>query len=197
MDPTAGEPVFRIQQSSKKIESWVPKIFLTFAMTPTYHLRAYIYQARDILAGDDTGLSDPFCNVAFLSHSQSTEKQFKTLSPTWDQTLIFEEISIPGNPEMIRSFPPGVTIEIFDWDTVGKPDFLGRTTATPMVKLLPEEFPTPPRLQWYDLKRNGCDAGRLLATFELYLLQDGASLPYPPPMRGDIFRRVPRSGGPC
>ena len=78
------------------IQQVIPKIFLTFKETRTYHLRAYIYQARDLMAGDDTGTSDPYCQVSFLSYSQSTERQEKTLSPTWDQTLIFEELEIPG-----------------------------------------------------------------------------------------------------
>ena len=166
----------------------IPKIFLTFKETRVYHLRAYIYQARDLMAGDDTGTSDPYCQVSFLSYSQSTERQEKTLSPTWDQTLIFEELEIPGDPSLIKSQPPDITITVFDWDAVGKPDFLGRATASPMVKLDATDYPSPPRLQWYPIKTNaGDDAGSLLATFELYLVEDGVDLPFLPPMRGDLY----------
>ena len=56
--------------------------------------------------------------------------------------------SIPGDVNLVMSSPPLVTIEIFDWDVVGKPDFLGRAFATPVVKTNKEVLPTPTKLQW-------------------------------------------------
>ena len=89
---------------------------------------------------------------------------------------------------MIQSQPPDITITVFDWDAVGKPDFLGRATALPMVKLAADDFATAPPLKWYPIKTNaGADAGSLLATFELYLVEDGVDLPFLPPMRGDLY----------
>ncbi len=46
-----------------------------------------------------------------------TEKLDKTLCPTWDQTLIFEQIEIHGEPKQIAQKPPEIVIEIFDHDT--------------------------------------------------------------------------------
>lgn len=37
-----------------------------------FQLRAHMYQARGLIAADNTGLSDPFAWVSFLSSSQST-----------------------------------------------------------------------------------------------------------------------------
>ena len=48
---------------------------LTAAVKHRYQLRAYIYQARDLLAADNNGLSDPFTRVAFLSQSQVSTSQ--------------------------------------------------------------------------------------------------------------------------
>ena len=76
-----------------------------------------MYQARDLLAGDSNGLSDPFLRVVFLNHSQVSEKLDKTLCPTWDQTLIFETIDIHGDPATIADKPPEIMLEIFDHDT--------------------------------------------------------------------------------
>lgn len=59
---------------------------------------------------------DPFARVIFLNQSDSTEKLEKTLCPTWDQTLMFEEIEIHGQPESIMEKPPKVVVEIFDYD---------------------------------------------------------------------------------
>ena len=84
-------------------------------------MRAYVYQARDLLAGDSNGLSDPFARVVLLNQSQATEKLDKTLCPTWDQSLIFEKIGIHGTTENIAADPPQITIEVFDHDTFVSP----------------------------------------------------------------------------
>ena len=61
--------------------------------------------------------SDPFARVSFLTQSMVTEKEKKTLCPTWDQTLIFEQIEIHGNPQNLEIQPPDIYIELFDHDT--------------------------------------------------------------------------------
>lgn len=40
-----------------------------------------------------------------------------TLNPTWDQTLIFYEVEIFGNPEATMANPPNVVVEFYDEDT--------------------------------------------------------------------------------
>ncbi|XP_025096654.1 myoferlin-like isoform X4 [Pomacea canaliculata] len=176
----------KLDKSEGKDQSMTaPRMFLTFQSPVKYQLRAYIYQARDLLAGDDTGLSDPFAQVCFLTQSMVTEKVQKTLCPTWDQTLIFGEIEIYGNPKGMESNPPDIYIEIFDHDTFGKPEFLGRTKAQPMVKLDPADARTPV-LQWYDIKRSSQQGGELLAAFELFMLT-GKDLPFLPPKRGSLY----------
>ena len=60
---------------------------------------------------------DPFARIAFLGQSQVTEKLDKTLCPTWDQTLIFKQIEIHGDPKQIAQKPPEIVLEIFDHDT--------------------------------------------------------------------------------
>ena len=47
----------------------------------------------------------------------STETMKKTLSPTWDQTLIFGEIEIFGDPKALEASAPEAYIELFDHDT--------------------------------------------------------------------------------
>jgi len=50
-----------------------------------YELRAYIYQARNLLSMDHDSFSDPFAQIGFINQSQRTEVIQKTLCPTWDQ----------------------------------------------------------------------------------------------------------------
>ncbi|XP_056005340.1 myoferlin-like isoform X16 [Ostrea edulis] len=162
-----------------------PRMFLTFKKPYKYQLRTYIYQARDLLAGDETGLSDPYARISFLTQSSMTEKMMKSLCPTWDQTLIFEEIEIYGDPQSIAENPPEVVVEIFDFDKFGSNEFLGRTKAHPMVKLDPGDARMPV-LQWYPITRGQEEGGELLAAFELFLLA-GSDLPFLPPKKGDLF----------
>ena len=61
---------------------------------------------------------DPFARVSFVNQSQKTDKVMKTVCPTWDQTLIFESVSIYGNKNDVSANPPQVIIEVFDYDTL-------------------------------------------------------------------------------
>ena len=45
-----------------------------------------------------------------------TEIIKKSLSPTWDQTLIFDAVEIYGDPDEIARNPPQIMIEVFDHD---------------------------------------------------------------------------------
>ncbi|XP_074642408.1 myoferlin-like [Tubulanus polymorphus] len=163
-----------------------PRMFLVFQKPQKYQLRAYIYQARDLLAGDQTGLSDPFARVCFANHSLVTETVDKTLCPTWDQTLLFEQLEIHGDPQAIAENPPTIVIEIFDQDTFGEDEFLGRGTAKPMVKLDPAD-PRTPVLQWFSITKGSKYGGELLAAFELFLVDGSKDLPFHPPKRGSLF----------
>ncbi len=42
----------------------------------------------------------------------------ETLSPTWDELLVFEELLVYGRREDIRANPPAVIVEIYDQDKV-------------------------------------------------------------------------------
>lgn len=42
----------------------------------------------------------------------------ETLSPTWDELLVFDEVLIYGTKEEIKNEPPTIIIEIFDQDKV-------------------------------------------------------------------------------
>ncbi|CAG0913749.1 unnamed protein product [Notodromas monacha] len=188
-DPTAKPPHFNVldEGGSDGIQALaIPRMFLTFKESHTYQLRAYMYQARDLLAGDRSGFSDPYASVCFLNQSQRTEKISSTLSPTWDQTLIFDEIPIVGSTEHIFQQPPVVVVELFDNDEYGKPEFLGRAKITPTVDLNPEGGKAP-KLAWHTITRfSDENGGELLAAFHL-MLKDDQDLPFFPPQRGSLF----------
>ena len=42
----------------------------------------------------------------------------ETLSPTWDELLVFGKLLVYGRKEDIKRRPPLVTVEIYDYDKV-------------------------------------------------------------------------------
>ncbi|XP_043918777.1 otoferlin isoform X5 [Protopterus annectens] len=147
-----------------------PPISLTYIKKQLFQLRVHMYQARSLFAADSSGLSDPFARVFFSSHSQCTEVLNETLCPTWDQLLVFDDVELYGEVQELRDDPPIIVIEIYDQDTVGKAEFMGRTFAKPVVKMSDEKYCTPrfpPQLEYYQIYRGNATAGDLLAAFEL------------------------------
>lgn len=129
-----------------------------------------MYQARSLIGSDASGLSDPFARVIIEEYCKTTQVIDETLSPTWDELLVFDEILLWGTMEDIKKDPPTIIIEIFDQDKVGKSEFIGRALAKPCVKLLEEPYEPPnfpPLLEWHEIQRGPDHAGELLACFEL------------------------------
>ncbi|XP_035265162.1 otoferlin-like [Anguilla anguilla] len=160
-----------------------PPISLTYTMKQVFQLRVHMYQARSLFAADSTGLSDPFARVFFSTHSQVTEVLNETLCPTWDQLLVFDNVELYGEASELRDDPPIIVIEIYDQDTVGKAEFMGRTFAKPVTKMSDEDYGPPrfpPQLEYYQVYRGNCTAGDLLAAFELLQLGIGGRADLPP-----------------
>ncbi|XP_072510759.1 dysferlin isoform X6 [Notamacropus eugenii] len=184
-----------------------PTISCIFDYGNRYHLRCYMYQARDLPAMDKDSFSDPYAIVSFLHQSQKTVVVKNTLNPTWDQTLIFYEIEIFGDPKTVSENPPSIVVELYDHDTYGADEYLGRCICQPTLH-------QAPRLTWFPILRGGRPAGELLAAFELIqrekpaihhipgfevneisgvVDEDGdTDLPYPPPQREANIYMVPQ-----
>uniref|UniRef100_A0A8C1DB58 Myoferlin like n=1 Tax=Cyprinus carpio carpio TaxID=630221 RepID=A0A8C1DB58_CYPCA len=158
-----------------------------------YHLRVYAYQAKNLLPMDKDSFSDPYVYVSFLHVSKTTEIVKSSLNPTWDQTLIFDDIEIYGDPQTIAHNPPSVVLEVYDNDQVGKDEPMGRCTCPPVVKLNPAT-PLTPKLLWFPITMKGRNAGEMLVAAEL-LLKDKANdvnLPLVPPRRSENLYMVPQ-----
>ncbi|XP_029352545.1 otoferlin isoform X3 [Echeneis naucrates] len=161
----------------------VPPVSLVYNMKQVFQLRAHMYQARSLFAADSSGLSDPFARVFFSTHSQVTEVLSETLCPTWDQLLVFDDVELFGEATELRDDPPIIVVEIYDQDTVGKAEFIGRTFARPTIKMCNEHYGPPrfpPQLEYYQIYRGNCTAGELLAAFELLQIGQGGRADLPP-----------------
>ncbi|NWI31237.1 RASL1 protein, partial [Sula dactylatra] len=82
-------------------------------------LRCHLIEARDLAPRDLSGTSDPFVRVSCCGHTLETAVIKKTRFPHWDEVL---EFRLPeGEQGEIM-----LSVEVWDWDIVGKNDFLGR-----------------------------------------------------------------------
>ncbi|KAM4804039.1 otoferlin isoform X5 [Urocitellus parryii] len=160
-----------------------PPISLVYTKKQAFQLRAHMYQARSLFAADSSGLSDPFARVFFINQSQCTEVLNETLCPTWDQMLVFDNLELYGEAQELRDDPPIIVIEIYDQDSMGKADFMGRTFAKPLVKMADEAYCPPrfpPQLEYYQIYRGNATAGDLLAAFELLQIGPTGKADLPP-----------------
>nr|XP_034369971.1 otoferlin isoform X3 [Arvicanthis niloticus] len=160
-----------------------PPISLVYTKKQAFQLRAHMYQARSLFAADSSGLSDPFARVFFINQSQCTEVLNETLCPTWDQMLVFDNLELYGEAHELRDDPPIIVIEIYDQDSMGKADFMGRTFAKPVVKMTDEAYCLPrfpPQLEYYQIYRGNATAGDLLAAFELLQIGPSGKADLPP-----------------
>ncbi|XP_008845707.1 rasGAP-activating-like protein 1 isoform X2 [Nannospalax galili] len=89
-------------------------------------LRCHVRQARDLAPRDISGTSDPFARVFWGNQSLETSTIKKTRFPRWDEVLELREA--PGTMSSLR-------VELWDWDMVGKNDFLGMVEFTPQTLL--------------------------------------------------------------
>ncbi|XP_072543802.1 dysferlin isoform X4 [Salminus brasiliensis] len=156
-----------------------PTISCFFDSGVRHHLCCYLYQARNLLAMDKDSFSDPYAIVSFLHQSQKTVTIRNTLNPTWDQTLIFYEVEIFGDPKVTEKSPPNIVVELYDQDTYGADEFMGRSVCQPSLV-------SSPRLAWYPILKSGKAAGELLAAFEL-IRRDKLAIHHIPGQEGDIM----------
>jgi len=157
--------------------------FFAFKSSCKYQLRAHIYQGRDLPAEDSNAFSDPFAFVSFAGVTRKTYVIEKSVSPMWDQTLVFE-ITLYGNSDDPRSLfeevKPRVVVELYDKDLIGEDDYLGRFTAEAVFRSV--ATPVSSVLAWYQSKRLDDDCGEILASFEVLPLVEASKFPLPKPI---------------
>ncbi|XP_055032052.2 myoferlin isoform X1 [Misgurnus anguillicaudatus] len=191
MESKAEDKSAKTDVTVKQFGANTPMVSCTFDRLYSYHLRVYAYQAKNLLALDKDSFSDPYVHVSFMHQSQTTETVKSTLNPTWDQTLVFKNVDIYGDPQTVAQYPPRVVLEIFDKDQVGKDEMMGRSSCLPVVKLN-SSMDSSPKLLWYPVMHKQKPAGEVLVAAELILKGPEIELPIIPPKRGDALYMVPQ-----
>ncbi|NWU15606.1 RASL1 protein, partial [Cephalopterus ornatus] len=98
-------------------------------------LRCHLIEARDLAPQDPSGTSDPFARVSCCRHTLDMAVVKKTRFPHWDEVL---ELELPEEEAML-------SVEVWDWDIVGKNDFLG------WVEFPLDTISTDPPRGWFQL----------------------------------------------
>uniref|UniRef100_A0A8C1D1S3 Fer-1 like family member 4 n=1 Tax=Cyprinus carpio carpio TaxID=630221 RepID=A0A8C1D1S3_CYPCA len=161
--PAEFRPIYEEATSGASI----PLLPLSFYPDSRYfQLRAHIYQARGIIAADDNGLSDPFAKVVFSTQCQVTRVMEETLSPTWSELLLYDQVLMEGSKDEYREDPPVVIIKIYDYNKLGSPQALGCAFAKPELKFVEEPYKKP-QLQFFEITKGKSKAGEILAALEL------------------------------
>uniref|UniRef100_H9GBP4 C2 domain-containing protein n=1 Tax=Anolis carolinensis TaxID=28377 RepID=H9GBP4_ANOCA len=181
------------QPSQSLLKMNTPLLYCIFKSPVYFQLRCYIYQARDLVGASTKGSADPVAHVSFVHTSQCTKIVHGTLHPLWDQTLVFENILIYGDPRATEEDPPVVAVEIVDADPTSRSEhFMGRCLSIPKV-YLDLNLRRMPRLQKLRMMKEQTEAGELLAAFELLLdKKDGSLGKHPPPAWKDGLYTIPK-----
>ena len=94
-------------------------------------LHIKVTQARDLLAADSGGTSDPYVRIHIgddIKGGVKTKHISKTLNPVWNERF---ELLVLGSQR-----PENVTVEVFDKDMIGRDDSLGKfCLELPLLKL--------------------------------------------------------------
>jgi hypothetical protein len=102
-----------------------------------------IVEAEDLKACDVSGYSDPYMVLTdeYQKRLYKTRIIYQNLNPRWDESV---DITTQGSLNVIAT--------IWDWDTLGDHDYVGRTS----LKLDPSHFGDfLPREYWLDLDTQG------------------------------------------
>lgn len=114
-----------------------------FQKTSRYTFTIKIVEAEDLKACDPTGTSDPYVVLCdeYQKRLAKTRIVMRNLNPRWDESV---DIDVQGPLNLIAT--------IWDYDTFGDHDFVGRTS----LKLDPKHFSDYlPREFWLDLDTQG------------------------------------------
>ncbi|XP_039576578.1 ras GTPase-activating protein 4-like isoform X3 [Passer montanus] len=80
-------------------------------------LRCSVLEARDLARKDRNGASDPFVRLRYNGKTQESTVVKKSCYPRWNETFEFE-LAKPAGEKLC--------VEVWDWDLVGRNDFLGK-----------------------------------------------------------------------
>ena len=135
-------------------------------------LEISVLSAKNLLAADRGGTSDPYVRLQIGNAPKSAQKTKvvkKTLQPEWNETFVFR---IDGADRR-----GSLNMECLDYDLLGSDDSLGRVSIN-LGSLVPDKYYT----EWYNLGQDSTNMGQVHVHYKLTKLPDiesSISLPLP------------------
>lgn len=103
-------------------------------------LVVHVIEARNLLAMDLNGLSDPYVKIQLGKQRAKTKVVKKNLSPVWDEDFSFR----------VGDLSEELTVSVLDEDKIFNDDFLGQVKV-PLSKVLDADNLSL-GTQWYQLQ---------------------------------------------
>ncbi|VDM37312.1 unnamed protein product [Toxocara canis] len=113
------------------VSKYVRQIYYSLNILRTFqclrdvgYLTVKVFQARDLIAADMGGKSDPFAVVELVNARLQTHTEYKTLNPIWNKLFTFA----------VKDIHAVLEITVYDEDPNKKAEFLGKV-AIPLLKV--------------------------------------------------------------
>eukprot|EP00497_Spongosphaera_streptacantha_P000741 TRINITY_DN1493_c0_g1_i1.p1 TRINITY_DN1493_c0_g1~~TRINITY_DN1493_c0_g1_i1.p1 ORF type:complete len:478 (-),score=109.82 TRINITY_DN1493_c0_g1_i1:335-1651(-) len=88
-------------------------------------MKVFAYQARDLAARDDNGLSDPYLIVQYCGQRLQTKVVKNNCNPQW-LDILSESVMVPQP----SSYAPDIKLMVFDKDMFSQHDLIGRCSVS-------------------------------------------------------------------
>lgn len=154
------------RQFGKHLPSWFNNPSLQRPQYTPIKLVCNLFQAKGLLASDESGYSDPILQLYHFGSTIQSAMFPSTLNPIWNQRMVL-------NTYMVGNYIPSVILNMYDKDEdwLGKRnfEFLGYTIVNIGPELLvKDDFGNIKNPIWYDLcLGKGNPAGKILVAFQI------------------------------
>ncbi len=89
----------------------------THAHTPTHtHVHKHTHARTHMHARTHDTHTDPYVVISFDRYTDRTCVLEQTVSPKWDQSFLFHNVSMYGDPSVTLDTPPSIVIKFYDQD---------------------------------------------------------------------------------
>ena len=131
-----------------------------------YTIVACVYMTRYLIAGDSTGLSDPYCEIMINGEKRPTAVRNKCVNGIWNEKLIFDTVSF--NYKELATWPV-MLITVLDKDMTSS-DMLGYTYLWLQDSNYSYNSPKNIKPKWEQLylKKSNRAQGQILLSFYIF-----------------------------
>ena len=90
---------------------YLPRVYEIHNVTAIWQLRCYLLWAKDLMPVVKLS-SHAFVRVTFLTRAMQSIVVANSQNPIWCETLIFDQLPIPGGKRQIVVNPPTIIVEV-------------------------------------------------------------------------------------